>query len=251
MPFDPNVELRAEINYAISVVDTVLQCTDVLQRNQNAIEAHLYAIALHVTILELLAGCIALAETGRSAGIPILLRSMYEALVDLDNLVHVKGYYEHMEAANLRQIIRTVRSPDLGALFDGSMGRNHEDLDALVDQFETLKKRGMGPLSFERRCRLAQRSAEYETLYGLFCLDAHNNLAALADRHIEELDPGKHFEIRILGEPHVRSVTMRLRFGVGFLIQSTEMIHGAFGTQLAIADELSKAHKARISSARP
>jgi hypothetical protein len=241
-------DLRTEIDYAISVVDQVLQCADALRKSENAGDAHIYAVALHATILNLLAGCIALAETGRDTGVPILLRSMYEALVDLDNLVHVNGYEEHMEAANLKQVTRIARSPALGALFDGSMGRTQTDLDALVDGLETLKKKDKGPLSISRRCELAHRSDEYESLYSLFCLDAHNNLAALADRHIQGFPSGLNYEIGFLDPPDGPRLARRLRFGVGFLVQSAEMIHGAFRVPLPQIDALVRAHSARTSS---
>jgi hypothetical protein len=76
---------------------------------------------------------------------------MYEALVDLDNLLRVDGYHEHMEAANLKQVIRIARSPALGALFDGSNGRTQADLNTLVDRLETLKSKNKGPLHISRR----------------------------------------------------------------------------------------------------
>ena len=65
--------------------------------------AQIYAIALHLTIVELLAACFLLAEKQQGTGIPILLRSMYEAFVDLENLVRDASYVDHIDAANLKQ----------------------------------------------------------------------------------------------------------------------------------------------------
>jgi hypothetical protein len=43
------------------------------------------------------------------------------------------------------------------------------------------------------------RLDEYESLYGLFCLDTHNNGAALADRHLSEMPDGV-VQISFFGE---------------------------------------------------
>ena len=41
-------------------------------------------------------------------GIPVVLRSIYEAVVDLNNLALDAGYVEFMEAANLKQICKLL-----------------------------------------------------------------------------------------------------------------------------------------------
>jgi hypothetical protein len=76
----------------------------------------------------------------------------------------------------------------------------------------------------------AREAVEYSSLYGLFCLDAHNNSAALADRHLEHLPDTSVVTIKFLCEPDIPSVVHRLSFGTGFLIQSAVMIHEAFHT---------------------
>lgn len=55
-----------------------------------------------------------------------------------------------------------------------------------------LAAKGVTPLRIETRCKQVGREEQYRTIYGLFCLDSHNNIAALADRHLEEKDGQVH-----------------------------------------------------------
>lgn len=50
-------------------------------------KVHLYAVTLHASIVQLSGGSLTLAKSVYPAGIPIVLRSMYEAIVDFDLLV--------------------------------------------------------------------------------------------------------------------------------------------------------------------
>jgi hypothetical protein len=67
------------------------------------------------------------------------------------------------------------------------------DYDELSTKLADLKCRGKGPLKIWQRCKRAGRLDEYEGLYGLFCIDAHGNSPALAERadrqHDEKSEP--------------------------------------------------------------
>lgn len=99
-------------------VRTVLDCADRLVGPSDS-DSHLHAVALHATLTELLSGCVVLALHEHPTGIPILLRSMYEALVDLDNLLHVPGYMGRMEAANLTQVVKLLEASKSNPLLRG------------------------------------------------------------------------------------------------------------------------------------
>jgi len=239
--------LREYIAYAVAVSNTVLASMDLLQVKGTVTDPQLSAFTLPATIFELLSGCLVLAETRREAGIPILLRSMYEALVDLDNLVRDPTYHQHMEAANLRQVARAIGSSGRGVAADRTRGGAKVDHDALRVGLAALKKRGKAPLAFDERCALAGRTDEYESLYADLCLDAHNNIAALTQRHVRSVGIDGHLEISVLGDPDVAAVAKHLSMGVGFLIESAHLIHGAFGTAVPAIGELARAHKARLA----
>ena len=176
---------------------------------------------------------------------------MYEALVDLDNLVRDPAYHEHMEAANLRQVARAIGPSGRGVAVDRTRGGAEVDRAALPVELAALKKRGKTPLALDKRCALAGRTEEYESLYADLCLDAHNNIAALTKRHVRAVGTDGHLEISVLGDPDVAAVAKHLSMGVGFLIDSAQLIHDHFGAPVPALDDLERAHKTRVSSCRP
>jgi len=97
---------------AVTVVAETVQTLPGLRLDN---EPQLHAILLYASITQLFSGCILLAAQGEPTAIPIVLRSLYEALVDLDNLVHDKGYVDHMKAANAAQQLKIMKSDSLRA----------------------------------------------------------------------------------------------------------------------------------------
>ena len=69
----------------------------------------LYSICLYARILELASGCKALLENNAFVGIPILLRSMFEADIDLTNSLKCRDYYKRMYASFLEQKLRLTK----------------------------------------------------------------------------------------------------------------------------------------------
>jgi hypothetical protein len=227
---DPGLEAR--VMAASDVVPVVLDAAAQLRHDQS--DAQIHALALHGTIIELFSACVLLAKQGEPTAIPIILRSMYEALVDLDNLLHDAGYVEHIQAANFKQTIKIMKSGPLRQEFQE--GRK-ADYQQFVTQLAELEAKGKGPLQIRTRCDRAGRLDEYESLYGLFCLDSHNNGAALADRHLSELPDG-NMQISFFGEFDPQAVARRLDFGLQFLLESARMIHGAFQLPAPQLDEI-------------
>jgi len=220
---DPNLdpELRARAETASAAVPVVL---DAARHLRHDTLAQMHAIALHGTIIELFSACVLLAQWGEPTGIPILLRSEYEALVDLDNLVRDAGYVERMEAANIAQTLKIMKGGPLRQEFE--VGRK-ADFDELVAQLAALEKKKKTPLSVRDRCDAVGRLGEYEGIYGMFCLDTHNNASALAERHLSEHKDGTPL-ISFFGPYNPQSVAMRLDFGLQWLFESADMIHSAF-----------------------
>jgi hypothetical protein len=241
--------LREDIEYAVAACNTILTSMDLLQLRGTVTDPQLSALTLHATIFELLSACVVLAETSRDAGIPILLRSMYESLVDLDNLVRQPGYHAHMEAANLRQVARAIGSSGRGVAVDRTRGGAKVARAALLEELVALKERGKMPLSLDERCALAGRTEEYEGLYADLCLDAHNNIAALTERHVRAVGTDAHLEISVLGDPDVAAVARHLSMGVGFLIESALLIHGHFGASTPALADLKRTHDQKSQAA--
>jgi hypothetical protein len=219
--------MKEQTAFGREVITTVALAVKLLDGREHD-SAQLHAIALHGTVIELLASCIAMAdEDGASRGIPIVLRSMYEALVDLDNLLLNQDYFAYMEAAHLKQMCKLLQQADTNPRLQGLSER--VDVSAPLAEFRArhadLKANGIEPLNIEDRSKRAGRHNEYLSLYGLFCMDSHNDLAALADRHFDGVAGA--MTVSIFGEPYLPSVRQRLSHGIDFVLGTARMLHRA------------------------
>ena len=224
---DPNLapELRARADEVAAVVPQILDAAALL-RHEESLPQH-FALALHCTVIELFSACVLLAQYGEPTAIPILLRSMYEALVDLDSLLGDPSYVDRIESANLTQIVKFERS--------GLIPK--KDLEEFKTRLAELQQLKRGPMDLRTRCEKIGRLDEYDGLYTLFCLDTHNNGAALIDRHISEGADGKTI-ISVFGKYDPQAVIRRLNVGLQWLLQSAHMIHKAFKAPAPQIDEL-------------
>jgi len=193
---------------------------------------HVYAVTLHATIVQLCGGCLALARTEHTAGVGVLLRSMFEGLVDLDNLVRDQNYFERMDAANLEQYLKLLRDSPTNPLLSG-LDKKH-DLPRIIGEYQAqldeLRSRKRGQKDLRQRCVDVERGDEYQSIYLLYCLDAHNNVGALIDRHISSGE-SEMLRVTIAGEESESALARRLHFAIGWMLQSATMIHGAHRTK--------------------
>jgi Family of unknown function (DUF5677) len=224
-------ELQAAVNRGSEAVRVVLDAASKIVHDQS--DPQIYALAIYASVVELFSACVGLAQLGEPTAIPVILRSMYEAHVDLDNLLHDARYVEHLTAANLKQTLKLMRSGPLQQEFQ--QGRK-VDFEQFTTQLAALKAKGKGPLEVWERYKLAGRTDEYESLYALFCLDGHNNGAALADRHLSERADG-NVVISFFGDYEPAIIARRLDFGLKFLLQSAHAVHSAFKVSAPKLDE--------------
>jgi hypothetical protein len=238
---DPNLdrELRARTEALSDVVPVVLEAASRLRHQENL--AQYLAIALHCTNIELFSASVLLALYGEPTSIPIILRSMYEALVDLDNLLQDATYVDRIESANLTQMLK----------FEDSGAMPKKDADAFRARLAEFTAKKKGPMDLRARCEKVGRGDEYKGIYALFCLDTHNNAAALTERHISERADGSTM-ISVFGKYDPQTVARRLEVGLGWLLQSARMIHRAFETPAPQVEELAarpeRERRARLSS---
>jgi len=198
---------------------------------------HLYAVTLHASIVQLCGGCLALGRTEHTAGIPVLLRSMFEALIDLDNLVSDASYHERMNAANLDQFIKLLKASSVNPLLAG-LDKKH-DVQRVVAEFQAeldgLRARKRGQKDLRARCVDIGRENEYTSIYTLLCLDAHNNIASLVDRHVSAGE-AESLRVDAFGDGNPMSLARRIHLGVGWMLQSATFVHGAFQTNYDVGD---------------
>lgn len=201
----------AMVDRLAELVKVVHNCTRTVRFNGN-IQQHLVAITLHGTILELTTGCVRLLRFGDGTCVPTLLRSALEAFVDLKNVVDDPGYTDHMLAEWHYQRSRVLKSAvDRGTenpyLVDLAGNPQLElGLHQAQDELKRLSEAGRGRLKIRDRFDRAGDLDRYESVYAHLCQRSHNNLPALAERHIEsDADGSAHVVyFRPIDEPTVQ-----------------------------------------------
>ncbi len=150
----------------------------------------LYAVCLFSRLLELASGCKVMIEKDALMGIPVLLRSMFEADVDLTNIMKYPDYPKQMYASFLKEKLRLEKEAASSStnpfLTDIRKHRNpKDDLAQTQSELDELIEEGNGPISIRCRAMRAGRLDEYLSVYNMLCLDTHNNIRSLEDWNIE------------------------------------------------------------------
>lgn len=227
--------LSAQLAFGERAMYAVIEAMPLIRFERSKNPA-LYAVMLYASIIQLCGACLSLARTDFTAGIPVLLRSMFEALVDLDNLVTDASYAERMEAANIDQFLKVVDASPTNPLMAG-LERKH-DLAAIAAELRTERASKPGQMSIFDRCARVGREHQYRSVYSIFCLDAHNNVAALLDRHTSGGETIETLRLDLFGDGNPFSLARRVFNAVGWMLESASLAHGAFRTGFLVTELL-------------
>lgn len=235
--------LKAAIKRAHEALDVLGSSAATLRYSpQNATQ--ICAVQLFATIATLLAECLALAEAGRGIGVPILFRSMVEATIDLENLLIDPKYFANLEfvaARNSRDLlVASIHNPLFADVRSETVRR--DELSFYGRRLKELEREGARELKIEEKFRRVRRDAEYSSFYALFCMDTHNSLAALEDRHATE-----DGVVSMLLPPHEQTLAMRLDLATRRAVAAGQMMHGAFRTGDRSCDAIAGALKAPVA----
>jgi len=150
----------------------------------------LYAVCLYARLLELAFGCKAMLEKNTLVGIPMLLRGMFEADIDLTNVMKCPDYPKHMCASFLEQKLRLTKevASSMPNPFLADIRKHRkpkEDIDEIQAELDKLKTEKNGPINIRCRAEFAGKLDEYLSVYNMLCLDTHNNIRSLEEWHLD------------------------------------------------------------------
>jgi hypothetical protein len=116
------------------------------------------------------------------------------------------------------------------------------DIDAAIAQYQTaldaLKAQGFSPLSIFARFKRAGQENEYRALYSLLSTNAHSNINALVDRHIDI--EGSNFTVVYYKDEPLERYVLSLDSAAAVLSDASERMHEFFRTgRLPIFQRLS------------
>jgi Family of unknown function (DUF5677) len=195
-------------------------------RFDNQHPQQLYAMCLYGTILETIISCLTLAKEQQLMTLPILLRSLSEAYVDLVNLINDESYYDRMHATFLKEKIRLLKNslgdqsnPFLMYVSDAPA----EELKESEAYLEQLIQEGKKPIKALDKFKLAELENVYQSVYGVLCNHSHNNISALSSRHIEKR--GEDYEVAFFKDRGLSNPLPYFDSLNATLIQSSMLIH--------------------------
>ncbi|MEW6586275.1 MAG: DUF5677 domain-containing protein [Nitrospirota bacterium] len=193
----------------------------------------LISVCLYARLLELATACMALQEKKALVGIPVLLRSMFEADIDLTNLMKIPDYYKRMNASFLKEKLRVTKeaassrpSPFLEAIRQNRDSK--KDLREIQAELDRLTEEKNGPINIRCRAELAGKLDDYLTNYSMLCLDTHNNIRFLEEWHIEKLPAGKYRVV--LFKQSTDDIALALLYVCHILLSQTKLLAAFLGT---------------------
>lgn len=196
-------------------------------------QQQIHASLLYARILELTGGCLALWETNRTAGVPILLRAILECSVDLANIVADADYAQELHLDYISQYTRLLK--------EGQSGENpylislseEPSVTEQISNWETeigeLKSRGFGKLYKKAtRFKKAGMLKEYDSIYNELCSASHNDLRVLQIRHMEN-EEGGSFGMLLYRDDPAETTSAAPLYAVELLINAGRHIDELLG----------------------
>jgi hypothetical protein len=150
---------------------------------------HVIAVFLYGSIIELSSSLIPLLKSEHFSAIPIVLRSILEACVDLENLCKDPKYGYSLEIKYLIEDLKFLKEArnERNAYLD--IIAQAPDYEERISEIEAEKNRllqlGYKDLNIFERFSKSHMENEYRTFYNRLCCASHNSYTALLDRHFE------------------------------------------------------------------
>lgn len=149
---------------------------------------HLHVILLYCSIVELTKSLIVLLDNALGAGVPILVRSLMEAYIDLVNLIKNPKYGYGLEIKYCSEWLKVLedakreRNPFLKDI--SNLENLEKTITEVSERQKQLEKEYKAPRVIDR-FESAGMKDEYRSIYNFLCCHSHNDFRSLIDRHVE------------------------------------------------------------------
>lgn len=188
---------------------------------------HLHVIALYGSILEFASSIILQTKYGPKTALPIILRSLLEAYVDMLNLCADPKYGYTLEVSAEKNTLKFLREAAKGQnpyLEKVSATSNLQDNIRQHEQrLAAMKEKGGVILKIEDKFRRAGLTHEYTTIYAELCSHSHNTIQALRGRHIEMNE--NNYGVIFYRLTSLDEVEHYLGIACTLLLNATESVH--------------------------
>jgi len=193
---------------------------------------HRNVIALYGSIFELTGSMIVLIDRRLITGVPVLLRTVLEAYVDLYNLSENPAYGYALELGYIKEWMKILNEAKKGKNEYLVSISEAPTLDASISAWQKKKQeleaKGNRSLNVEQKFQRAKMEKEYRSIYNSLCSDSHNNLRALIDRHVHLND--EDFEVVFYKAYTPEDSEHYVGMAVEILVRASERVHTFFGS---------------------
>lgn len=193
---------------------------------------HLHAVALYGSIIELSSSLKPLYLSEHYSSVPIILRSLLEAYVDLDNLSKDPKYGYSLELSYLEESLKFLKEAKSDQNIYMTIIAEKPNLDVRIDNFKkeiaTLKSKGYKNINKLKKFQKANLENEYRTIYNMLCCAAHNNYRSLRDRHMSS-NNGK-IKVEYFKKPDFEELEIWFGVTCEILLRASFSIHGLLKT---------------------
>ena len=191
----------------------------------------LWLVLLYASILELANSACRLISSTEPAGCRTLTRMALEAYVDLTNLMSDDDYVNHLDFGSLKEWQKTFDLAKSGNIYFKSLCDEpgfDDEVASEAERLASLRDSGYRMLNVRERFERANMGDDYQGVYHWLCSDTHSSLRGLSLRHIEYLDD-QSYAIHILKDEPVDAQLPIMSILLGYLIESSKLIHARFG----------------------
>lgn len=195
---------------------------------------HRDMVCLYCSIVEYSETLYFLGKGKKGVVIPLVIRSLLEAFVDLKNLCANRKYGYYLQASDIAEWLRVTK--EAGKLenpyLDGMTSATgfEEQVSLWEKELDGLQNKGYSKLSHFEKFKMAGMENEYRSVYNFLCSYSHNSIRALSDRHIEFNEDKSDFKMIMFSEVKTDEVDLYLSVGKQCLVESSKLVHTALET---------------------
>lgn len=191
---------------------------------------HQHIISLYASIIELSSSITVLYRTSHNSAIPIVVRSVLEAFVDLLNLCKDPRYGYSLTINSNKESLKFLEAAISNEDAYAKMVAKDPDFDTRVTDFrgeiDKLRADGNQEIRIRGKFEKADMLDEYLTTYNMLCAFSHNDIRALRERHVV-IENGA-FTLELFKQVNLESISIFLGLTSELLLRAATEVHGFF-----------------------
>ncbi len=189
---------------------------------------HQHVISLYGSIIELSSSIKVLYKSGHYSAIPVALRTILEAFVDLRNLCQDPKFGHSLTMNSNKESLKFLKAAKDDKNVYAKMIAIDPDIDQHIDNFKkenkSLKDKGNKGLNIREKFEKIGMTDDYLTIYNRLCAATHNDIRALRARHLVISE--NSFSLEIFKKEDTETMYESLGITSELLLRATYEIHG-------------------------